>query len=161
MRSRVKTIRIAIFAVAVALAARHAVTKSMIQFGNGLKNAGHSYVTNDTIHIEWVRDPGFEVLVPLNAPVYIDYRLHGSTNQWGMLAQSVVSAGAWDGMLANATNYDYHVFAYYIPPGPVVTNDYWSYRSIVDEERKGIVPLRATFDVDGNPITPQKGEDKE
>lgn len=154
----IKSALLIMFAVGLV---HYAATKPKITFSDGIKNAGGSFVTNDTIHIEWVRDPWHDILIPLDTPVYIDYRPHGSTNEWGMLAQSVVMNYSWDGTLADATNYDYNVWAYYIPPQPVTTNEMWNYSTILDAGQSGIVPLRSTVEVNGNPITPKKGKDEE
>ena len=142
----------------VALLVQYAATKPKVTYTDGLVDAGHTLVTNDTVHVEWLRDVKAKWLVPLTAPVFIDYRPHGSTNQWGMLSQSVVSANFWDGVLANATNYDYHVWAYYVPPGPVVTNEYWTYSTVLDPDRKAAVPLRSRVEVNGKAISPKEGE---
>lgn len=126
-------------------------TKS-VTFTDGLANRqGRTWATNDTIHIEWVRDTS-HVVVPLSAAVYIDYRPSGSTNEWGMLGQAVVGDFAWEGTLADATNYDYHVWAYYVPPSPVHTNGVWIYRTLKDRTNKYPIPLRARVEINGKAI---------
>lgn len=129
----------------------YAGSKTHISFTDGIRNAGGSYVTNDTIHIEWQRDTS-HVVVPLSSAVYIDYRETGSTNEWGLLAQSVVSAGSWNGTLVGATNYDYHVWAYYIPPEPAHTNDVWTYKTMRDRSGGYVIPLKARTEINGRAI---------
>lgn len=134
-------------------------TKPSFRYDGGIKAsaAKKSYATNDTVVVFWERDPRTIFQPPDNAPVYIDYRPIGSTNEWGMLAQSVVNAWGWTGELEAATNYDFNVYAYYIPPEPVHTNGVWEYRTITDPEKKrGIIPLRATIKADDRTIYPPK-----
>lgn len=133
-------------------------TRSKFTFDGGIKDAAEpSYTTNDAVVVRWQRDPRAIFAPPDNAPVYIDYRPSGSTNEWGMLAQSVVNAWGWTGELEAATNYDFNVYAYYIPPEPVHTNGVWEYRTITDPEKKrGIIPLRATIKADDRTIYPPK-----
>ena len=133
-----------------------------VTFTDGIRNAGGTLITNDTIHIEWERDTS-KIVVPMSAAVYIDYRPTGSTNEWGTLGQSVVSAGHWDYTLANATNYDYKVWAYYVPPEPVHTNGVWIYKTMKDRAGKHPIPLRARVQINGKAIaTPaEKRKDEE
>lgn len=132
-----------------------AVTKPDFRFDGGIKQgANASWATNDTIHIEWQRDLSTGVYVPETAAVYIDYRPNTETNaEWGLLAQTTVGAWSWEGTLADATNYDYNVWAYYIPPEPVHTNGVWVYKTMKDRPGKYIIPLRARVEVNGQAIS--------
>lgn len=134
-------------------------SKPSFRYDGGIKAsaAQQSYATNDTVAVYWERDPRAIIPLPDDAPVFIDYRPIDSTEEWGMLAQSTVGAGGWTGELHNATNYDFNVYAYYIPPEPVHTNGVWQYRTITDPERKrGIIPLRATIKDETHTIYPPK-----
>lgn len=132
-----------------------AVTKPDFRFDGGIKQgANASWATNDTIHIEWQRDLSTGVYVPETAAVYIDYRPNTETNaEWGLLAQTTVGAWSWEGTLADATNYDYNVWAYYIPPEPVHTNGVWVYKTMKDRPNQYIIPLRARVEVNGQAIS--------
>ena len=140
-----------------------AATKPSFRFDGGIKQgANSSWVTNDTIHIEWQRDLSSGVYVPETAAVYIDYRPNTETNaEWGLLAQTTVGAWSWEGTLADATNYDYNVWAYYIPPEPVHTNGVWVYKTMKDRPGKYIIPLRARVEVNGQAIATPKEKRKD
>ena len=146
----------AFFAVVAMLYGGTKPTRSKFTFDGGIKDAAEpSYAMNDAVVVRWQRDPRAIFAPQDNAPVYIDYRPSGSTNEWGMLAQSVVNAWGWTGELEAATNYDFNVYAYYIPPEPVHTNGVWQYRTITDPERKRvIIPLRATIKYETHTIYP-------
>lgn len=132
----------------------YGATKSKISFDGGIKQGDQSsLVTNDTIFISWQRDTSRGVYVPESAAVYIDYRHNSETNaDWGLLAQTTVGAWSWSGTLAGATNYDYNVWAYYIPPEPVHTNGVWIYKTLKDRASKYPIPLRARIEVNGKAI---------
>lgn len=134
---------------------QYGATKSKITFDGGIKQgAQSSVVTNDTIFISWQRDTAGGVYVPESAAVYIDYRQNTATNEdWGLLAQSTVGAWRWSGTLVGATNYDYNVWAYYIPPQPVHTNGIWTYKTLRDRSDRNIIPLRARIEIDGKAIS--------
>lgn len=144
---------------------QYGATKSKITFDGGIKQgAQSSVVTNDTIFISWQRDTTGGVYVPESAAVYIDYRPNTETNaDWGLLAQTTVGAWSWTGTVPNATNYDYNVWAYYIPPEPVHTNGVWVYKTLKDRAGKYPIPLRARIEVNGKAIaTPaEKRKDEE
>lgn len=126
-----------------------------IRFDGGIKDGvPASYVTNDTISITWQVDPRAGIPLPDEAAVYIDYRPNTATNEdWGLLAQSTVGAGHWNGTLADATNYNYNVWAYYIPPEPVKTNGIWTFKTLRDRNDRHIIPLRAIVECDGRAIS--------
>lgn len=129
-------------------------TKGTINYDGGIRanSSNPSLVTNDIVRITWERIPG--AVLPLSSPVYIDYREHGSTNEWGLLGQAIVSDYMWEGTLANATNYDYNVWAYYIPPEPVHTNGVWSFSTMRDRKNDGILPMRAVIKADVEILSP-------
>lgn len=134
-----------------------------IGYDGGIKAGSNpSWVTNDTIHIEWQRDTSGGVYVPESAAVYIDYRPNTETNaEWGLLAQATVGDWHWEGTLANATNYDFNVWAYYIPPEPVHTNGVWVYKTLRDRGEKYPIPLRARIEVNGKAIATPKEKRKD
>ena len=136
-----------------------------VGYDGGIKaGATANVVTNDTVSIHWQRDTSGGVYVPESAAVYIDYRPNTETNaEWGLLAQTTVGAWGWSGTVENATNYDYNVWAYYIPPEPVHTNGVWTYKTHFDRSGEYALPLRARVEVNGVAIaTPaEKRKDAE
>lgn len=122
-----------------------------VAYDGGIKaGATANVVTNDTVSIHWQRDTSDGVYVPESAAVYIDYRPNTETNaEWGLLAQTTVGAWGWSGTVENATNYDYNVWAYYIPPEPVHTNGVWTYKTHFDRNGEYALPLRARVEVNG------------
>lgn len=134
---------------------KHAVS---IQYDGGIKagDAGNE-ITNDLVRITWQRDLSGGVYVPENAAVYIDYKPTAETNGvWTLLAETIVGAWGWSGEVQNATNYDYNVWAYYIPPEPVHTNGVWTYRTMRDRSGRYAIPLRARVEVNGKAISTPK-----
>lgn len=133
-------------------------TKSTIRYEGGIKaGTTENVVTNDTVSIYWQRDTSGGVYVPESATVYIDYRPNTATNEeWGLLSQTTVGAWGWSGTVENATNYDYNVWAYYIPPQPVHTNGVWTYRTNFDRNSDYAIPLRARIEVNGKAIATPK-----
>ena len=130
-----------------------------ITYDSGIKSGTTvNLVSNDTISIYWQRDTSQGMWVPDSAAVYIDFRLIGDNSaEWGLLAQSTVGAGHWEGTYENATNYDYNVWAYYIPPEPVHTNGVWIYKTLKDRMRANALPLRARVEINGKAIaTPRE-----
>lgn len=130
-------------------------------FESGLRDDG-SCATNSTVHVEWVKTG--TPYVPDTATLYVDCRERNSTNEWEELAESTVGAYSIDINLANATNYNYNIWYYYIPPEPVVTNGVWKYttqpaKAASPENTLSVLPLKARTETDGTPIaTPgQKG----
>ena len=114
-------------------------------------------VTNDTVHLYWTRDASGGVFVPESATVYIDYRPNTVTNaEWSTLAQTTVGAWEWSGTVENATNYNYNVWAYYIPPEPVHTNGVWVYKTLKDRREAYALPLRARIELNGRAIATPK-----
>lgn len=132
------------------------VAKSVFTFSNGVRRAEPTYATNDTVHIEWTKD--VESQIPDNAIVNIEYRPNTATNEeWGLLGQSTVNSRLFETTLLNATNYDFNVYGYWIPPEPVHTNGVWQYstskpRKFLSSEVLKAIPLRAR-------IIPAEGED--
>ena len=124
-------------------------SKSHVSYDGGIKSnpSQQNVVTNDLVQVYWVKETS--AILPNDAPVYIDYRLTDTTNEWVNIGQSTVSAGYWSGTVANATNYYYQVWAYYIPPEPVHTNGVWSYTTMRDINNREIIPLRADVEVNG------------
>ena len=129
-----------------------------VTYDGGIKSGTTANnVTNDTVSIYWQRDLSGGVVVPESATVYIDYRERSETNGvWTLLAETYVGAWSWSGTVQNATNYDYNVWAYYIPPEPVHTNGVWTYRTMLDRSGKHPIPLRARVEVNGKAIATPK-----
>ena len=117
-----------------------------------------SYSTNDTVVIKWKQT--IENALPLDTPVYIEYKLAGSTNDWEALASSAQNLGnyEWNGSLVGATNYNYNIYCYYIPPAPVHTNGVWTYNTLKDTQNKNILPLRAEVRDGGEVIATPKSK---
>lgn len=137
----------------------YGATKSTISFDGGIKQnpIQPSTVTNNLVSIHWTRDTTGGIYVPTAAPVYIDYRLCSDTNgQWQTLAETTVGAWSYSSMVPNATNYNYNVWAYYIPPEPVHTNGVWIYKTLEDRNEKFAIPLRARIEVNGKAIATPK-----
>ena len=151
---RIQQIVVAVFVLGFV---QYGATKSLKgRFEGGIKDNG-SNITNDTITVKWQRDVSQGVLVPTGADVYIDYRLTGSTQEvWTTLAQTTVGAWEWTGELLNATNYEYAVWAYYIPPEPVHTNGVWLYKTTKSRDEWYAIPLRARVEVNGDAIATPK-----
>ena len=129
-----------------------------VAYDGGIKaGATANVVTPDTVALYWQRDASGGVYVPETATVYIDYRPNTETNaEWGLLAQTTVGAWGWSGTVENATNYDYNVWAYYIPPEPVHTNGVWMYKTHFDRNGEYALPLRARIEVNGKAIATPK-----
>ena len=106
-------------------------TKPTIRWDAGLRDEG-SVITNNLVQIRWSYFG-----IPAASTVYIDYRESGTTNEWQSLGETVASALAWDGVLADATNYDYYVYSTYIPPVPVHTNGVWVGQAYETKSRVG------------------------
>lgn len=109
----------------------YGATKSIIRWDAGLRDEG-SVITNNLVQIRWSYFG-----IPAASTVYIDYRESGTTNEWQSLGETVASALAWDGELADATNYDYYVYSTYIPPVPVHTNGVWVGQAYETKSRVG------------------------
>ena len=141
--------------------------KTWITFENGLKDDG-SYVTNDIVHIEWVKSG--TPCVPDMADVYIDYRpieyrkTDEEGDRWELLGQTTVGAYEFNKTIANATNYDYNVW-YHYKPETVHTNGVWEYRTTRARKQTTdtlkAIPLRATTKGDGRAIAAPAAKRKE
>ena len=136
----------------------YGATKSKLLFDGGIKQgATASVVTNDLVQIHWQRNLNTDIYVPESATVYIDYRLSDDTNGvWTLLAETTVGEWGWTGTVVNATNYDYNVWAYYIPPEPVHTNGVWTYKTHFDRHGAYALPLRARVEFNGRAIATPK-----
>lgn len=141
----------------------YGMTKSSFRYDGGIVQGDTpSWASNDTVFVSWKKDPHNPLPLPLESAVYIDYRPVGNTNDWGLLAQSTVGAWQWTGTLANATGYEYSVWAYYIPPAPH-TNGVWEYKTTYSRDGERIVPFHARIEVGGKAIAmpDQKRKDEE
>lgn len=129
-----------------------------ITYDGGIRaGATQNLITNNTVAIYWQRDTSGGTYVPESAAVYIDYRLATDTNGvWTLLAETTVGAWSWSGTVQNATNYDYNVWAYYIPPEPVHTNGVWTYKTMRDRHDRHVLPIRARVEVNGKAIATPK-----
>lgn len=141
----------------------YGATKSGISYDGGIRAASTSnVVSNDTVAIYWQRDTSGGIFVPESAAVYIDYRPCDTPDaEWGLLAQTTVGAWSWTGTVPNATNYDYNVWAYYIPPEPVHTNGVWTYKTHFDRAERYPIPIRARIEVNGKAIATPKEKRKD
>lgn len=146
-------------AVAIGFIHYGATKPSVFSYDGGIKAnpINVSYTTNDTVHVAWTRDMSGSTYVPLDATVYIDKRLQTDTNGvWLTWAQTTVGAWQYDGTLLDATNYNFTVWAYYIPPEPVHTNGVWLYKTKKDRYERYAIPLRARIEVNGKAIATPK-----
>jgi len=146
---------VALFAVGLIHYAATKGTGYRISFDGGIKDntQNPSYVTNSTVTIRWERDLSGGIYVPENAAVYIDIQEIANTNgTWTAFAETIVGAWSWSGTLANATNYNYKIWAYYIPPEPVHTNGVWIYKTQRDRNERYPIPLRARIEINGKAI---------
>lgn len=161
-----KTLRSKLFlAFLVCGIVQYGATKGFsVRYEGGIKaGATANVVTNDTVSIYWQRDTSGGIYIPESAEVYIDYRSNIETNsEYMLLAQTTVGAWGWSGTVENATNYDYSVWAYYIPPEPVHTNGVWVYKTNFDRKEENAIPLRARIEVNGKAIaTPKEAREDE
>lgn len=134
------------------------ITKPTIRWDVGLYDDG-SEITNDTVAIRW-RYNG----IPSTSTVFIDCRPNGSTNAWQGLGETIASAQAWNGTLADATNYDYYVYSTYIPPVPVHTNGVWVGQAYETKARAGasaFLILNGKISDHGRVIAPPSAKRKE
>jgi len=129
-----------------------------IDFDQNLINNGSS-VTNNLVDIRWGKKLGSAI--PDSAAVYIDYRIYNSTNEWDLLAETTVGQYHWSGIVQNATNFEYSVWVYYIPPEPVHTNGVWAYKTMHDRHSKFAIPIRARIEVNGKAIATPKEKRKD
>ena len=129
---------------------------SRVFYDGGIKaGTTPNSISNDVLSISWQRDTSGGVYVPESAVVYIDAVEHGGSNVVN-IAQTVVGAWGWTGTVQNATNMDFYVWAYYIPPEPVHTNGVWVYKTMRDRRGENAIPLRARVEVNGKAIATPK-----
>lgn len=127
-----------------------------INFDGGIRDnaQNRSVITNNLVNIRWERNTSGGIIVPESATVYIDYKPWADTNAvWQTLAETTVGQYHYSTMLANATNYAYNVWAYYIPPEPVHTNGVWIYKTLKDRNDRYPLPLRARIEINGKAIS--------
>lgn len=132
---------------------------SRVSYDGGLARSPENanVITNDTVKLYWSRDAASGVWVPETAAVYIDCKpIDDPEAEWANLGETTVGAWGWAGTLANATNYDFNVWAYYIPPEPVHTNGVWIYKTLKDRRGANALPLRARVEGDGRAIATPK-----
>ena len=132
---------------------------SSVKYDGGLAPSpdNANVITNDLVKLYWSRDASGGVWVPETATVYIDCRLIADTNAaWTTLGETTVGAWGWSGTLEGATNYDFSVWAYYVPPEPVHTNGVWVYKTLKDRRGENALPLRARVEADGKAIATPK-----
>lgn len=122
-------------------------------FDTGLHNNG-SYATNDTVHAAWTRD----MTVPAASDLYVDYRLSTDTNGlWQTLIHTTAGALTADATFANATNYDYFVWADYTPPTPIHTNGVWMcYGGVTKDGKKYLTVKGEIYDHGKKIATPER-----
>lgn len=133
-------------------------------FESGMRDNG-SYATNDTVVVRWQKDGTLPI--PNSSTVYIDYRLHSSTNaeDWVWLGSATIGDSEATFALADATNYVYSIYYDYVPPTPVQTNGVWRYetsggRAPQRTDELFVSPVGARATGDGEPITPKMTGEK-
>lgn len=133
------------------------LTLSVTYEGGIYKGAQANTYSNDVVTIVWERDYQSGVIVPLGTPVYIDTRpLDDATAEWSNIGSAVLEDYQWSGVVENATNYAFNVWAYYIPPEPVHTNGVWVYKTMLDRRAENPIPLRARVEINGKAIATPK-----
>ena len=133
-------------------------SKPTVRFDDGLRDNG-TLITNDLVQVRWTYSG-----IPGASSVFIDYRESGSTNEWLNLGETLASALAWDGTLANATNYDYWIYSTYVPPVPVHTNGVWvgqAYETKARVGAKGFIILNGKLQEHGRTIAPPAAKRKD
>ena len=133
-------------------------SKAVVHFDDGLRDNG-TLITNDTVAVRWTYSG-----IPAASSVFIDYREAGSTNEWQSLGETLASAMAWTGTLANATNYEYWVYSTYVPPVPVHTNGVWvgqTYETKARVGAKSFLILNGKVKEHGRAIAPPSAKRKE
>lgn len=123
------------------------------RFDTGLHNNG-SYATNDTVCAKWT----YDMQIPSSSDLYVDYRLSTDTNGlWQTLIKTKASVLTATATLLNATNYDYFVWADYIPPTPVHTNGVWTCLGGKTKDGKNYLTIRGEIYDHGKKIaTPER-----
>ena len=163
----------AVFAVVIlTIYAGTKPSSTRITFESGLKDDG-SFVTNDTVHIEWVKSG--TPYVPDSAKVYIDFRpiaerngdaeLGNTDDVWRLLGETTAGAYEFNTTLPNATNYDYNVWYYYVTSESVHTNGVWMYKTMPSRKQTPdtmkAIPLRAVTKGDCRVIATPSAKRKE
>ena len=144
--------------VAVCGAIMYGGSKPAVRFDDGLRDNG-TLITNDLVQVRWTYSG-----IPGASSVFIDYRESGSTNEWLNLGETLASALAWDGTLANATNYDYWIYSTYVPPVPVHTNGVWvgqAYETKARVGAQGFIILNGKIQEHGRTIAPPAAKRKD
>ena len=145
-------------AVAICGAIMYGGSKPTVRFDDGLRDNG-TLITNDLVQVRWTYSG-----IPGASSVFIDYRESGSTNEWLNLGETLASALAWDGTLANATNYDYWIYSTYVPPVPVHTNGVWvgqAYETKARVGAQGFIILNGKIQEHGRTIAPPAAKRKD
>lgn len=145
-------------AAAICGAIMYGGSKPTVRFDDGLRDNG-TLITNDLVQVRWTYSG-----IPGASSVFIDYRESGSTNKWLNLGETLASALAWDGTLANATNYDYWIYSTYVPPVPVHTNGVFvgqAYETKARVGAKGFIILNGKIQEHGRTIAPPAAKRKD
>jgi hypothetical protein len=130
-----------------------------VTYDGGIRKSAQSntFDTNDVVTIVWERDYQSGIIVPMGTPVYIDIRpLNDTTAEWMNVGEALLEDYQWSGVVPNATNYAFNVWAYYIPPEPVHTNGVWVYKTMLDRRAEKPLPLRARVEINGKAIATPK-----
>lgn len=123
-----------------------------------LTDAG-SYVTNDFVHVAFAR-----IIVPDSAPLLIDYRQVGSTNDADWVNHTTTTFAQFavpcDLPFAAATNYNWAVYTTWTPGPSVQTNGVWHANWGVDRRTgRHAIPIRTAVRLDGETIATPKSKE--
>ena len=111
-----------------------------------------SYVTNDAVHLAFTT-----LLLPSDAPILLDYRVKGSTNDADFATAFNLPLGSLtlplDYPFPAATNYDWYCYSTWTPGAQSVTNDIYilNWRAANDD---ALVPIRTAIYDNGEKLAP-------
>ena len=118
-----------------------------------LVDAG-SYVTNDMVHVAFT-----SMLVPQDAPIFLDYWPDGSTNEADMVTAYAATLAEFprplDLYFENAISNRWYCYTTWTPGPAVQTNGVWQTIWMTDRrEGRDLIPIRTWIELDGERIAP-------
>lgn len=124
-----------------------------------LVDAG-SYVTNDLVHVAFN-----SYLIPSSAPIILSYWPDGSTNEEDMVTAYSATLAEFprplDLPFENAVSNRWYCYTTWTPGPSIHTNGVWQSTWMTDRrERRFLIPIRTTVEVDGETIAPPQQNPK-
>ena len=124
-----------------------------------LVDAG-SYATNDLVHVAFT-----SFLIPQDAMIYLDYWPDGSTNEEDMVTAYSATLAEFprplDLPFENAVSNRWYCYTTWTPGPSIHTNGVWQSTWMTDRrERRFLIPIRTTVEVDGETIAPPQQNPK-